>query len=164
MRLAIESAGIQFINVIQISILKTRLLERRTYLRTKSGIMNRNFYWITVFLLALSACGDQVQPMHDDIMVIHDAVMPRMGEMHQLRVSLEDRMKDLDSLAALPYHQAILDLRSGEEMMWTWMNEYRKPEESSPESIDYLRSEHSKISEVANQMTTSIDRANKLLQ
>ena len=116
------------------------------------------------FFLALTGCGDNIQRLHDEVMVIHDQVMPRMGEMHQLRVKLESRMTGLDSVAALPYVSAIHELKRGEDLMWDWMDAYKKPETSTSESVSYLHQQKEAISVVATAMTTAIDQANALLQ
>lgn len=125
------------------------------------------FYLRTALVLlvgGLTGCGPDIQALHDEVMVIHDEVMPRMGEMHQLRLSLENQMGDLDSVSARPYRDAIKSLREGEDMMWTWMNEYKRPTSSTPESIQYLKDQKVIISTVADKMTTSIDQAKSLIQ
>lgn len=112
--------------------------------------------------VGLAGCGADINDMHDDVMVVHDEVMPRMGEMHQLRLSLERQMNDLDSISALPYLDAIQSLREGEDMMWTWMNEYKRPTSATPESVQYLNEQMEVISAVAVKMTSAIEQGKTL--
>ncbi len=111
----------------------------------------------------LTGCGPDINDIHDEVMVIHDEVMPKMGEMHQLRMALEDRMSNMDSVSAQPYHNAIESLHQGEEMMWSWMNEYKRPTSSTPESIQYVQDQKKIISEVAEKMTMAIVQAKTLV-
>ncbi len=114
-------------------------------------------------ILFLTGCGENIDLLHDEVMKVHDDVMPRMGEMHQLRLELESMMADKDSVGRLPYLEAIGELRKGEEMMWAWMNDYRKPTSSSTESLEYLRKQQVEVTKVADQMTRAIEYSNELL-
>lgn len=124
------------------------------------------YFWIVALFLtgSLAGCGPDINALHDEVMVIHDDVMPRMGEMHQLRISLERQMSDLDSVSALPYRDAIQSLHEGEDMMWTWMNAYKRPTSSTPESVQYLQEQKVIITTVAEKMTSAIDQAKTLTQ
>ncbi len=114
-------------------------------------------------ILAITGCGTDVQDRHDEIMKIHDEVMPRMGEMHQLRLDLEQAMAGKDSLQRLPYLEAIRELRKGEDMMWAWMNDYKKPVSATPESLQYLEEQQVAVAEVADQMNRAIEYSIALL-
>ena len=116
-----------------------------------------------ISIIFLNGCGENIDLLHVEVMNVHDEVMPRMGEMHQLRIELERSMADKDSLGSLPYLEAIGELRKGEDMMWAWMNDYRKPTSSSTESMEYLRKQQVEITKVADQMTKAIEYSNELL-
>ncbi|MCF8237087.1 MAG: hypothetical protein K9I85_02945 [Saprospiraceae bacterium] len=121
------------------------------------------FLVVCLFMLFATGCGEDIDQLHEEVMKIHDDVMPHMGEMHQLQQKLENAMVGKDSLERLPYLEAIGELQQGEDMMWTWMNNYRKPTSASAESVNYLEQQRQEVNKVAEQMTLAMTHSKELL-
>ena len=97
-------------------------------------------------------------------MAIHDEVMPLMSDMQQLRGQLTSRMNGLDSLDQIPIREAVQDLQKGEDMMWDWMNQYKKPNLETDTARAYLEHQKSAINQVAEQMKQAIQTAKKQIK
>lgn len=115
--------------------------------------------------LCLSACSPnkEVEERHLKIMVIHDEVMPMMPELRRLEKRLMDSIA-IDSVRHSACIPIALELKQAQDMMWDWMNLYKKPESGGPETMTYLEEQEKAIRKVSSQMTASRDAALKLLQ
>lgn len=100
----------------------------------------------------------------DEVMVIHDEVMPKMGDIAKAQ-------KALRTLAGEPVDSTILqqltELEIAEEAMWTWMHELKPASEREAMAheayLKYLDEEEKKISEVRDMMLTSIRNAEAMI-
>ena len=110
-----------------------------------------------------------VRDLEREVMEIHDAVMPRMTELSRLRVNLLERI-DSDSIDATILKEmqgSILALEEADSLMWQWMHAYNRPDydEASLDDVrEYLESEKQRIQVVSDKMTSSIERADSLMQ
>jgi hypothetical protein len=119
-------------------------------------------------------CGgpNATQELSKKVMAVHDEVMPRMDEMHQLSMQLK---AVVDSLKAdtmqnhtgmiVNYTEAAANIEQASEGMMSWMRSYNpaQGEQSVEEYNAYLETELVNISQVKDAMLRSIDEANKLL-
>ncbi len=110
------------------------------------------------------------QPLYDDVMRVHDEVMPEMGKMKKLA-------SDLDRYA-LKYSEKVDDaqkaeieslkkqLKKGETAMWDWMHDFKQPvkEQEVEEVEQYLLKELDAISDVSELMKSGIKDAQSFLQ
>ena len=129
----------------------------------------------TLFLTLLMAfsCGGP-NPEHtaqdelrDEVFVIHDEVMPKMGDIVRLKVGLTEL--SVDSLKEAQVKAAISQLEKAEDGMMNWMNEFTAPEKmrdskSHAEIIGYLNNEKTEISKVRDDMLIGISSAEKILK
>ena len=112
------------------------------------------------------------QQTWDQVMVIHDEVMPKMGTMHQLTKSLKKQWesnKSLDTAAKEEVSIAIQELESADEGMWDWMHNLKqlKPLRESAkhdEIIQYLKDQEQSIILVREEMNNSMVKADSLLK
>lgn len=135
---------------------------------------------VTLFLLLVSsvACKNQTaeaennpsaeeqleEKRWDEVMVIHDEVMPKMGDIAKAQ-------KALRTLAGEPMDSTILhqltELETAEEAMWAWMHELKPAPEREAMAheayLKYLDEEEQKISEVQDMMLTSIRNAEAMI-
>jgi len=116
-------------------------------------------------ILGAAACSSNadVDDKHQRIMVIHDEVMPMMPELRRLEKQLLDTLA-IDSTLEGPWQSAALELKQAQDMMWDWMNQYRKPETGGAESMAYLENQERSITKVSQQMRGSRETAKKLLE
>lgn len=133
---------------------------------------------LALLLVSSVACTNQSAPAEndlsaeeqlekkrwDEVMVIHDEVMPKMGDIAKAQ-------KALRTLAGEPVDSTILqqltELEIAEEAMWTWMHELKPASEREAMAheayLKYLDEEEKKISEVRDMMLTSIRNAEAMI-
>ena len=122
---------------------------------------------LTLILLTfLLACGsakqEEQQALKDEVMAIHDEVMPKMGELRRAR---KDLMLQADSLAETnPERAALLDAAAEEiaaasEGMMQWMREYEPEFEGTDEEIvQYLQDQKVAVQKVKDDMMGSLEK------
>ncbi|HMQ64524.1 MAG TPA: hypothetical protein PKE06_27820 [Flavilitoribacter sp.] len=97
----------------------------------------------------------------EEVMAVHDEVMPKMGELSSLK-------KDLRNLPQDSLVQAgISELTLAEDAMWDWMHGLKPHDEieemGQEEAQTYLEQEKEKISAVKDKMLHSMETAKSLL-
>lgn len=98
-------------------------------------------------------------PLYNEVMAIHDAVMPEMSTIHNLKKKLK--------AAELPETKEIIlskikALNEADEAMMSWMAEFKSPEDHS-KAEEHLKAEKVKIQAVSDQMYSAIETATVLL-
>lgn len=125
---------------------------------------------LSAFTIVVSACNNQSESHNqerkliEDVMAVHDEVMPKGDELMSLKSSLDSVAKvSPDSLAAL---EIVSALDSADNQMSDWMAAYN-PDlvkgKSHEEVIKYFEGEKAKITEVKNLTNASIEKAKKFL-
>jgi predicted nucleic acid-binding Zn-ribbon protein len=133
------------------------------------------FLLIALLGLLMLACGEKKDPvvsLQQEVMAVHDEVMPKMGEIAQLEKSLRkerERLAQLempDSTQMEVLLEEITTLKRANEGMMDWMRNYEapSPEQDQAESIAYLNDQMEKIEAVKTDMMESIEHANTLLK
>lgn len=119
-----------------------------------------------LLLISFTSCngGKNIEIMDKDIMIIHDEVMPLMVEMKKNRTRLEEKSEGMDSTQIIIFRDAIRDLKSAEDGMWDWMNQYKKPAQTSEEALAYLDSQKKAIQHVSESMKNALSKAEDLLR
>jgi hypothetical protein len=134
------------------------------------------------FFLLFSACANQQardsatdaeQKAYEEMMVIHDEVMPRMGEINRLSRQLRSAYETIDTTDRELLGQidnAVRALEEADRGMMAWMNmnagnllEKLRAEKSHAEIMTYLNKEKAAISEVADNMRSSISQGSELV-
>lgn len=104
----------------------------------------------------------------EEVMAIHDEVMPKMGELNQLKESLEKKAETMegDDPSKSAVIGALGALETADEAMMDWMRNFEPPVQGdeSDEVLNYLKIEKEKISEVRDQMLESMAKAKSLLE
>lgn len=101
----------------------------------------------------------------DEVMAIHDEVMPKMGTIMKLKGKLQAKAESLnaDSLSteAQEFLAAVQELEVANESMMVWMRAFSEPEEETPheEVLKFYASELDKVMAVREKMLTSIEKA-----
>ncbi|MEM6316650.1 MAG: hypothetical protein AAF960_03215 [Bacteroidota bacterium] len=129
--------------------------------------MKNIIYLFSTFLLTsifLTACGEynsEQQQLWDEVMVVHDEVMPKMGELHKL----EKQLKKQTSTEA--QQAAITKIEAAQESMMDWMRNFkpmRKVAKMEHQvAMDYLKEEQKKVAEVKRLMLEGIEVGQGLL-
>ncbi|MEM8524482.1 MAG: hypothetical protein AAGG68_07550 [Bacteroidota bacterium] len=102
---------------------------------------------------------NEVKQLWDEMMVIHDEVMPKTSEIVRLQKQLREK-EDTEAI--------VQELASAEEAMWNWMNglkQYDKIEQmDKTEAIDYLKGSKAEIEKVSQQMMEAIEEGKAKLE
>lgn len=145
----------------------------RFYMKNLKGL-------IIIALFALAACGKSGehdhahddgateegpnQALYDQVMDVHDEVMPKMDEIMKLKRELQDKIANSPDMVVERKEQlekVISNLDSASTAMMNWMHEFNP----LPDSVDqerareYLESEMERIRKVKTLTLESIDKA-----
>lgn len=138
--------------------------------------MNFKFILLALaFLAGLSACGTnqaqeaEQQKLWDEMMVVHDDVMPKMSDINALSKQMEAATADTALTDELrdAARKALYDLQAADKAMWDWMYGLQQlPDlrngKKHEDILKYLQDEIGKITEVKNAMLGSIEAAEAL--
>jgi hypothetical protein len=134
-----------------------------------------NHLFVAIFLLCIVACqkksedGDRQvdsienspnQELYDEVMRIHDEVMPKMNDLYKARTALKTRME----LPGLPENERLeignnlARLDSASEGMMVWMRQFDPLPDSAGEekARTYLESELEKIKRVREDIVAAL--------
>lgn len=128
--------------------------------------MKKIFASMLIFA-TVAACNkseDKQKVMIDEVMAIHDEVMPKMDDIMTLKSSLDSAIKvSPDSVKAKQLYSA---LDSADNQMMDWMQAYNPDQvkgKSEEEVTKYYADEKAKISSVKELTNKSIEEAKGFL-
>ncbi|XOV91940.1 MAG: hypothetical protein ACFHWX_17245 [Bacteroidota bacterium] len=120
-----------------------------------------------LFLVVISSCGEKsgnLQSLKDEVMAVHDEVMPKMGDMRKTSKSLQMKAETLDSLGALELKSLAGDIEAANEFMMQWMRQFEPTLEGTEEELMKYYSEQKKaILQVKDSMNHTLERGQKAL-
>ncbi len=106
----------------------------------------------------------------DQVMALHDEVMPEMSTINQLTQDLTPFLESetMEKPLLEKVNNTLKALEAGEESMFTWMNELQqlgalRNGKSHEDIVNYLNGELNKMTTVKEKMTSSISTAQALL-
>lgn len=120
----------------------------------KYSLVLLSFFFITCKSHVNNA-PPQNNPLLDEVMLIHDKVMPETATIHAYIRELKDL--NLNEAKDIIY-QNIQSLEIADEAMMSWMADFKVPEDSIL-SKDYLITEKNKIANISDGMYVAIKRA-----
>jgi 6-phosphogluconolactonase/glucosamine-6-phosphate isomerase/deaminase len=106
-------------------------------------------------LILITACNPDVsksQALEEQVMNVHDEVMPKMTDLQSSKKELEMALANgADSTKVFEY---LNQLDEADEAMMVWMDEYESPAEDTKEEekLTYLNLELSRIKDVKDKM------------
>ena len=99
--------------------------------------------------------------LYDEVMVIHDEVMPEMGTINKAKKALK-KMKTDENAKIIDAQ--IQSLEDADEAMMSWMHQFKKPKNEDPKAnIAYLTEQKVKIQEVKDIMLSTIAEAQEMI-
>ena len=124
----------------------------------------RTRLFILVSILLLAGCEKSNQELYDEVMQIHDEVMPKMEDVYRVKIVLKTRMLDSLDLAESEkeaINQRILQLDSASEGMMVWMRQFNPLPDSLGEdkAKQYLEIERQKIQKVKEDILRALKDA-----
>ena len=123
---------------------------------------------IVVCINCLLSCTMKVTERNDyqQVMKVHDDAMARMGEIYEVKRTIEDLSNSIeDSIQLVEAKEIITSLEMADEGMMQWMAAFRIPDDVSNASLEsYFFEEQKKVNIVSNSINEAIDKANKFVK
>jgi regulator of replication initiation timing len=126
---------------------------------------------LSLFILSLVwSCGEKTQDnqaLYDEVMKVHDEVMPKMDDIYKLKQELKKQIADSSTLAIekkKTIEATILRLDSASDNMMVWMRNFNPLPDSLGEEKArvYLEEQQEKIKKVREEMLKAINAAKEL--
>ena len=102
----------------------------------------------------------EVSLLYDQVIEIHDEVMPKMRDIRQLK-------KKLTSISSAEQNKdvklALQQLEDAHDAMMDWMAQFKMPKNvEKSQSMDYLRGQMVSVNDMKAKMLDAIENANEL--
>lgn len=112
------------------------------------------------------------ETMHDQIMAVHDEVMPKMDIIMNVKGQLLEKLDSLRDLSNSPettielISSSVAALEEADENMMNWMRNWNPPADtvSHDKKMDFYKVQQKAIDMVSNNMKQSIDSATMVLK
>ncbi len=134
-----------------------------------SKLIYSRLLFLGLFISCKSNVSPELQSLMDEVMEIHDEVMPKMSDTHRLRKGLKKELKkEIEEVSEV--RGQILDnikaLEVADDGMMDWMKNYKKLRklEEGVNPMDYYKQEKINIQKVSDDMYSAINNAEKFLQ
>ena len=134
----------------------------------KSILMKHLTYFFALTLLVIStSCGSKTEHNHqeetttestndalyDEVMKIHDEVMPKMNDLYKMKEALKKQLTDTPNLTddkRKELEAEIAKLEEASKSMMVWMREFNPPADSLGEEVvkQYLESQLEAVKKV----------------
>lgn len=135
----------------------------------------RNIVFIVAFTLSLYGCNNekkQQDELYEEVMAIHDEVMPQMSTLMKIEKNLKAQV-ELNLNDSLAIDSAKLDLlnevsnkvKKANESMMDWMHNFKQVEDGTPhgEVMKYLKEQKESISKVKDEMIAAKKEGEKYI-
>lgn len=136
--------------------------------------MKRNaLFLVLATFFILTSCGEKGpsadQKMRDEIIAVHDEVMPKIGELKSLEKKAITKAEELtgvepvDETQLEEYKSLAYDLNHAHEAMFIWMRQYETEDgELSDEELKiYLEDQLDRVKDVNKEVKEALERAEK---
>ncbi len=105
------------------------------------------------------------EALYQDVMRIHDEVMPKMNDIHRIKTSLKEELAnnpDMPESEKQAKQTMIARLDSAGEGMMDWMRKFNPPTDSSEAVMKaYLENEMTRVKKVRKEILSVIEDAEK---
>lgn len=105
---------------------------------------------------------DPNKVLYNQVMDIHDEVMPQMDDIMRLKRELKESVEKSSNLVPekkKEIEQKILQLDSAGKAMMAWMNDFRPEDYTGEDLREYLESEKERVTKVKELMREAIEKA-----
>lgn len=115
-------------------------------------------------LLLFCACQDQNKKLYDEVMAVHDEVMPRMNDLYKAKTSLQKQLGDssLSEERKQAISASIVLIDSASDGMMVWMRKF-DPESRKGDKEQtriYLEEELIKVGKVRDDILRALEHSN----
>ena len=137
---------------------------------------------IILLSLTLTACNqndERVEETEEEVLAIHDEVMPKLNDINALKKQLSAKITELDSLQQEGVSSTTLaeqrmkalelsqELTTADSLMMDWMHQYRGDSAKAlpaGDALVYFRIEKDKILDVQKRTNQSLEAAREFLK
>lgn len=132
--------------------------------------------FIVLAVVTISSCGEkkksQQDLLYDEVIAIHDEIMPKMGDIMKYKKLLTQRVNTLidegmeeNAVTIEAVKKAVADLEVSHEEMMDWMHQFNPEfkDMTEKEIMDYLNDQKTKIEQVGKTTSEALTNAEKLL-
>src|SRR5699024_4413909 len=121
-----------------------------------------------------TANSEQFYQLLDEVMDVHDEMMPQMGKLSELRQNLEEKAGE-DKMNAMQYEEAAKDLEDAHKSMMDWMKDFGEVfpykedrlegmnEDQIKERIELMKEQQTAVIAMKEKMVSSMENARALL-
>jgi hypothetical protein len=106
--------------------------------------------------------------LKEEVMEVHDAVMPKMGEMRKIRIALSnlaDSLASVDSVRSVQIMTKAKEVADASEAMMVWMRQYEPSKEGTEEELEnYFLEQKKEIQKVSDEMISALESGKALLE
>lgn len=121
------------------------------------------FVAISIFFACKSdkALHSESKVLYDQVMAVHDEVMPKMRDVRQLSKKLK---KIEESQSEKEIQDVLSNMELADEAMMDWMAQFKMPKNKSREAeLEYLNGQIVSVNDMKDKMLSAISQAEKLL-
>lgn len=128
-------------------------------------MMNKLSILLISFIIVTTSCSqkkaeeDANKVLYNQVMDIHDEVMPSMDELYRLKKQLTEKIENSPELVdekRKEIEQTIILIDSASKSMMRWMREFRPEEYKDVELTKYLESEMKRVKTVKETMQDAL--------
>jgi hypothetical protein len=106
------------------------------------------------------------EKLYNEVMKVHDEVMPKMNDIHKLKMSIREKIEknpNLPKIERIKLDAMYAKLDSANDGMMVWMREFRPLPDSVGEekAREYLKNEMDRVNKVRENMLKAIESAEK---
>jgi hypothetical protein len=135
----------------------------------------RFYYCIVLFIavLGITSCAkreDEVYKLKNEVIGVHDEVMPKMGELRSYQKALLAKQEELqnentDSVKVQAFGKAAIACDNAYQGMFVWMRQFDAKLEgmNEEESLAYLQDQLVKVTIVNKDIKVALNNAEELL-
>lgn len=116
-----------------------------------------------IIISCKDSTDDKVKVLHNEVMEIHDLIMPRMSEIHELKGKLRASLSPGSDSTHV--YSLLTQLNKADDAMMGWMSDFHVPQETSSfdKSKAFYQEEKTKILRVKSIMEVAIDSSSAFL-
>jgi hypothetical protein len=113
------------------------------------------------FFVLLFSC-EKEKPLYDQVMDIHDEVMPKMDALYKMKKDLQTRLEDTVNITGeqrAEMEVTITLLDSANTAMMVWMREFNPPDEKNKEEFQkYMESELVRVKKMREVVMSAMEK------
>lgn len=118
---------------------------------------------LLLFLMAGLVSCEKQKPLYDQVMEIHDEVMPKMDDLYKMKKSFQAKLADTVNIRGEErsrMEQTIQLLDSANTSMMVWMREFNPPDEKDKEGYQkYMESELVRVKKMREVVMSALEKA-----